>query len=265
MKILQKGFAGLASFFVILLLGGAIVSLVVTQPAITKRLGLSNTISNQKNEPTPAVIKSRIYWGKYNGETVIVKGEKVYGEDVDRDPFRRDILVTSVVANGPINNLLESWDIFSIKILESGRLLYTTVSFGEDRLGKSEAYLLTESDNINTKLFTLNNEIYVLPKIMTASADNKFISFELYKCWGCAGHKPQTLLLNLETGELKNIGKVEDFEWLKGGSYRYKEDMLRPCPKNEEGYFIPVEGECSTDPDIVFVEREARPWFEGTF
>ena len=265
MNNLQKGFAGLASFFIILLLGVAIIALVVTQPAITKRLGLSNTFSNQKSEPTPVVITSRIYWGKYNGETVIVKGEKVYGEDVARDPFRRDILANSVVANGPINNLLESYDIFSIKNLEPERLLYTTVYFGEDRQGISEAYLLTESDNINTKLFTLSSGIYVLPKIMTASADNKFISFELYKCWGCAGHKPQTLLLNLETEESKNIGKVEDFEWLNGGSYRYKEDMLRPCPKNEEGYFIPVEGECSTDPDLVYFEREARPWIEGTF
>ena len=264
MKILQKGFTGLASFFIILLLGGAIVALVVTQPIITKRIGLSDTISNQKSEPIPVVIANLFYWGKYNGEGVIVKGNKVYGEDVQRDPFRKGVLAADVVAKGPINNLL-AYDIFSVKAVGEDKLLYTTVSYGAERPRTSEAYLLTESNNINTKLFTLSSGIYVLPKIMEVSSDNKFISFELYKCWGCGGHQPETLLYNLETSEMENIGKVEDFEWLENGAYRYKEFMLQPCPKNEEGYFIPVEGECSTDPDLVYVEREVRPWIEDVF
>jgi hypothetical protein len=263
-KNFQKGFAGLASFFIILLLGVAIVALVVTQPNITKRNGSSDTISSQKSESTPIIIESPFYWGKYNGEAVIVKGDKVYGEDIARDPFRKDFLATSVVAKGPINNLLESYDIFSIKTFDSESLLYTLVSFGEDRPWTSEVYLLTESDNINTKLFTLSSGIYVLPKIMAVSG-NRYISFELYKCWGCSGHQPETLLYNLETEVMENIGKVEDFEWQENGAYRYKEFMLQPCPKNEEGFFIPVEGECSTDPDLVYFDREVRPWIEDVF
>lgn len=100
-------------------------------------------------------------------------------------------------------------------------------------------------DNTSKKLsnplsFVENGSEYAVPKIDKINTDGKFISFNMYQCWSCGGHHPETLLLNLESNTTKRIGKVYDFAWGEGDNYSYKEYKVIECAQ-------PTPGECTQD------------------
>ena len=45
----------------------------------------------------------------------------------------------------------------------------------------------------------------------------------MYGCTNCGDHKSETLLLNLETKEIKRLGKLSYFAWKENGNYEYYE------------------------------------------
>lgn len=85
---------------------------------------------------------------------------------------------------------------------------------------------------------------YQIPKIDKISSGGEDVSFSMFGCWNCGGHKPETSLLNLETNSTKRIGKVEDFTWSENGNYTYKEYKVIDCTE-------PQPGECTEDPAIL--------------
>lgn len=93
----------------------------------------------------------------------------------------------------------------------------------------------------NSLTFEPNSSQYSVPKIDKISSEGKFISFNMFGCWNCGGHKPETLLLNLETNISKRIGKIENFTWGENGNYTYKEYKVIDCAE-------PGPGQCNEDP-----------------
>lgn len=83
-----------------------------------------------------------------------------------------------------------------------------------------------------------------IPKINQVSTDGRYLALDMFSCWNCGGHKPETLLLNLETLQTKNIGKVSYFAWRAGGAYDYKDYVVIAC----EGESM---GECSEKPESL--------------
>lgn len=86
-----------------------------------------------------------------------------------------------------------------------------------------------------------------VPKIGWMSMDNNYASLNMFECWNCGGHKPATLLLNLQTGAVKRIGKTSYFNWKEKGNYEYKEYITKTCPTlppGQEG----MQLECAEDP-----------------
>lgn len=81
-----------------------------------------------------------------------------------------------------------------------------------------------------------------VPKIDQISNDGNYVSFNMYSCWNCGGHQPETMLLNLSTLKMETIGKVSYFAWKENGNYEYKEYKVIPC----EGESI---GECFEKPE----------------
>lgn len=115
---------------------------------------------------------------------------------------------------------------------ESGRELYY--------------YNQTKQPTLN-KIATFENttKSYNYPKLGSFSPDSRYVSLSLYGCWGCGGHIPETLIVDLQTLKTKNIGKMLNFEWLSNGKYTYKQYIPEKC--SEE----PNPGQCFKDPSTL--------------
>jgi hypothetical protein len=85
---------------------------------------------------------------------------------------------------------------------------------------------------------------YTYPKIDTFSQDNRYVSLELFGCWGCGGHQPETFLFDLQTLKTKNLGKVLQFLWGQNGAFSYKDYIVIDCKE-------PQPGTCNQDPDSL--------------
>ena len=83
------------------------------------------------------------------------------------------------------------------------------------------------------------SEGYSVPKIAQISTDGNYAAIDLYGCWNCGGHEP-------ETGANENIGRVLNFAWGENGNYTYKEYIAKECEPPAEG---PVQ--CSEDPNTL--------------
>ncbi len=85
---------------------------------------------------------------------------------------------------------------------------------------------------------------YAFPKINSFSEDNKYVDIMLFGCWACDGHKPETLLVDLQTSKSQNIGKKSYFKWIQNGNYEYKDYIVKECDQ-------PQPGECYEDPNTL--------------
>jgi len=86
-------------------------------------------------------------------------------------------------------------------------------------------------------------------KIDQFSPDSKYLSLNLFDCWNCGGHQPETMLVRLADNEMKNIGKTSYFNWMFDGkffsvegAYEYKDYVEIDCVGD-------VMGPCSEDPE----------------
>ena len=86
-------------------------------------------------------------------------------------------------------------------------------------------------------------------KIDQFSSDSKYLSLNLFDCWNCGGHQPDTVLVRLADNEMKNIGKTSYFNWMfdgkfwsVDGAYEYKDYVEIDCVGD-------VMGPCSEDPE----------------
>ncbi|MGB4965652.1 MAG: hypothetical protein WBO77_00895 [Microgenomates group bacterium] len=100
---------------------------------------------------------------------------------------------------------------------------------------------------------------YNVPKVYLTdeaiSKDGKFVVLDLFGCWNCGGHIPETVIVEISTGKIKNIGKISTFNWLQGNKYQYKISKLIPCAAN-----IP-EDQCYE----AYEKSENLPYIQGQF
>jgi len=97
---------------------------------------------------------------------------------------------------------------------------------------------------IKVMTFDKDSHQYTYPKIDLISEDGRYVSLKLFGCWGCGGHQPETLLVDLQSLKSSNIGKVLEFEWTRNGEYQYKDYIVIEC--DESG-----PGECRQDPNTL--------------
>lgn len=90
------------------------------------------------------------------------------------------------------------------------------------------------------KTFPEEKNKYTYPKASLVSDDGRYMSFNLFGCWNCGGHMPETLLLDTKTLTTKNIGKVIEFAWKQDGAYQFKDYVVIDCKE-------PQPGECTQD------------------
>lgn len=64
---------------------------------------------------------------------------------------------------------------------------------------------------------------YMIPVFSGSSKDGQYIALDLLGCWGCGGHKPETILIDLKHADnnRKFLGKVDSVTWSENGVYTY--------------------------------------------
>lgn len=145
-----------------------------------------------------------------------------------------------------------AWDeLFSFKALPNDKDFIFIMRWSKplaDNKGSTQIfpiYLYTDNDkkikNIITFESSFGTSEYNFPKIDQISKDGKYIDFDMYGCWNCGGHKPEELLMNLETSVTKRIGKVLLFNWRDNGQYEYKDYKVIECKEL-------TPGECTENP-----------------
>ena len=103
-------------------------------------------------------------------------------------------------------------------------------------LSKGELKKITSFANSTTK--------YTYPKINSFSQDGGYVFIQLFGCWNCGGHVPETFLVDLQAFKTTNIGKTSYFSWKQDGNYEYKDYVVIECKE-------PQPGECSQDPSTL--------------
>lgn len=85
-----------------------------------------------------------------------------------------------------------------------------------------------------------------VPKVSGISADGAYATFSLFTCYECGNEIPETLVVNVRTGAVRNIGKTAEFTWLTGGQYTFKTYQEIACPEGTE-----ANVSCAVDPQFI--------------
>jgi len=145
-------------------------------------------------------------------------------------------------------------EIFVAPIKDKLNTEYISISdriFSFKRIPNSNSFVFAielDRSDYHLKLFLFdNNKINPqLKLIKTANGnDGKYMSIKVFNCEGCEPGQPETLLVNLRSLKLKNIGKTKTFAWRNNGIYNYKDYVAAEC-KDETGIY-----ECSQSADIL--------------
>jgi len=96
------------------------------------------------------------------------------------------------------------------------------------------------------------DESYPVPKVDKNSKDGDYLSLLLYQCWACGGHDPKTVLINLNTKEIKELGFIKDFNWQESGIHSFRKVVYQKCNYPEDEDCNSVIG------NIKFVETEMQ-------
>lgn len=91
---------------------------------------------------------------------------------------------------------------------------------------------------------TSDKGVMSVAKINQFDNESKYLTLNMYGCWNCGGHQPETLLVRLKDNETKNIGRTSYFNWLTGGKYEYKDYVVITCTEE-------TMGECFEKPESL--------------
>jgi len=211
--------------------------------------------------PIPSTIsqseKNIVFLGIFNNQVLLKYNGKIYD---DTDQY--DLKIVSVDSNsvnwmkvveGPINPRGYN-EPFSFKVFPGNKKAVIVMRWSRgdndpETVSEYAVYKVFIYDIANQKVKEIkemgqsaNEKLYLVPKVDQISDDGQFISFNMFNCWDCGLHKnPETLLYSLVQDKTKRIGKVLNFKWLTGGTYRYKEYKVKPCAE-------PQSSECFEDP-----------------
>lgn len=138
-------------------------------------------------------------------------------------------------------------ELFDFQILPNKNNFVFIMRWPVDTI-KTEYKMYLYDMNADTKTSLLytstqgqNGNDYTVPRFKQISTDGQYIALNMFGCWNCGGHAPETMLFNITTKATKKIGKVSYFMWKDNGKYEYKEYKVIPCA-------IDGPGECSQDP-----------------
>ncbi len=183
--------------------------------------------------------------------------DTIYTED-DQSQDPKEVMLSDAntypwkeILKEPVKDFPESVDIlvsdrlFSFKMIPNTQRFLFVVDLGRSAgtLGVGGVFSYKNSQDerdvsmydistgVLTKItsFPYNVTTSTYPKINAFSADGTYVALHMYGCWNCGGSIPNTLVLNLETKEMKDIGNTKYFAWKQDGNYEYKEVVVIPC------------------------------------
>ncbi|MCL4382858.1 hypothetical protein M1545_03650 [Patescibacteria group bacterium] len=177
--------------------------------------------------------------------------EKIYTEQesIDTEPKESNIDESGLTWYGLVDapeGLTDDAEfnrVFSFRETTNGNFVFV-MRYGT-ATGQDFSTYYFDGQKVN-ELILATTEGYSIPKVASVSGDGMYASFDLYGCWNCGGHKPETVVVNLKSGENENIGKVSEFSWGQNGSYSYKEYIVKDCEPPSEG---PME--CFEEPETL--------------
>src|SRR3989344_5090534 len=224
---------------------------------IGKRNNFSpSTIPTQKPSqiPTPVTTDKNeqnvVFLGDYNNQLFLKYNGKIYNDSDQYDLKTVTVDPNSVnwmkVIEGPINPKGYN-EPFSFMVFPGNKKAIVVMRWSRgdsdpETISEYAIYKVFIYDTVNQKTNEIkelgqssNEKNYNVPKVNQISNDGQFISFNMFGCWNCGGHKPETLLYDTIQNKTKRIGKALDFKWLNGGSYQYKEYKVKPCAEPQPG------------------------------
>lgn len=170
---------------------------------------------------------------------------KVYEETETGQPKESARKLSNATWYGLVNTPEDATgfdEIFSFKSLPNSKSFVFVIRYdlstgqnNTEQYIKGYYYNPSNSSEIVSLLFSYtpsdsSGNGYSYPVVRTISPNGTYASFDMFSCWNCGGHQPETMLVNLHTKATKRIGKTSYFAWKENGSYEYKEYLSEPCP-----------------------------------
>lgn len=238
----QHGFSVIATLLVVFIIGTLVflyfyLGLVEIHPDQIKLPYLTEQNGNKVDESNP---ENTIQFSKLGRETYLKYKEIIYTYD---DPQTLNPRVAS------LNDVDLQWQsilttqseikMFGFRNFPGESFMFITYSGGNDE----SAYKVYYYDGTSIRKvrlaelvsISLSGTFYKVPKIDQISADGKYVSFKMFKCWDCALHHPEIMIFNTQENKARSLGKISYFRWLENGKYEYKDFQDRGCQIGEQG------------------------------
>lgn len=259
-KSSKKYFYGvLGALFIIIL--SSIMFLMGRNSTIEKNLAQAPTATQTPSPSLPpttsiSTTPGNLSFAYVNNELHLKYNNIVYKDQNQYDPQPTTVPEDTVWIDiqAPIlkEKPIASYEgLFDFKNLSQKRFVFVMRWDGVTRL-----YYYDSSNSLKELLMgSQSNQEYYVIKIQpkdTFSKDQKTVALHMFECWQCGGHVPETVLVKLDSGISKRIGRVSEFNWLEGNAYNYKEYKTIPC-----GPEVQI-GECSEKPETL-------PSIDGSF
>jgi hypothetical protein len=229
----------------------AVPTTIEAVPTGESSISPTQTTLQVKDEAVVPVGQSTVSFARVGEDTYLRYRGKIYDDTNQAEPHELDLqnpeqyswygLVDAPFGVKP-NEFMED-EVFSFKVAPDKKSFAFTMRWGTS-VQYSEYYLFyyTPFDKFRQSILVKKFPTNDPAKIDQFSSDSKYLFINLFDCWNCGGHKPETMLVRLTDNEMKNIGKVSYFNWLADGKYEYKDYVVITCTQE-------TMGECSEEPE----------------
>lgn len=217
---------------------------------ITPTQSASTTTDNPATQTAGAdsgipLTKNTVSFTRDNNNVYLQYKGKIYEEDQNGQPQQATISLPNATWYGLVNTpeIATGFDeIFSFKTIPNTKNFVfvnrydVPVSGGKVEQHVNTYYYDQSKPSEKVELLfsaiptDTTNKDASYPIIGSISPDRKYVSFNMFSCWNCGGHQPETMVVNLQTKAVKRIGETSYFKWNENGNYEYKEYITTPCP-----------------------------------
>lgn len=208
----------------------------------SEKLAVTSKLIEAEDENIVPITANTVSFGRLNTATVLRYRGKVYdesdqfnmeGKAVADEHLYQWYGLVNAPAGVPAGEFMLD-EVFGFKVLPDKKSFLFIMRWGtKEGENTNISYYLyyynPVKDNKLTLVKKFNEGPANIPKIDQINNDGNYASLDMYSCWNCGGHKPETMLLNLSTLKMEGIGKVSYFAWKENGNYEYKEYQVIEC------------------------------------
>lgn len=157
-------------------------------------------------------------------------------EDADFYPWKPVVTIDKANSSNPVTSFLATQDTKKVLFVVQNGTQHTAYFYNEYN---------TKAPLTKIHTFTEAKGQPSVPRATGMSPNGTYVSFAMFECVECGDEVPVTMVVNLENGKHKMVGKTSYMNMLDNGTYQFKDYMEVDCPDPTSAT------KCAIDPQFL--------------